>query len=546
MAGAYKRKRHTDLPTETSPPAKRCKFTRRHRATPFAPSFWDNLSKVSLTSLALREIDRRNEERQHSPIPAASGEVVSKDIARFARHGGPDLRHLRGFQAPKAVAVMSATPSSTNPRSRQTESTGATSVTPRSRKSSAYDKNFEAHLADNGVYMNNRRSKPNNVKDIQSELAKERASLSPSKFSDGAFEIFQRQNEDVVFESDVMATLVPRLCGTSDIHSKQNVLFTELEPITDDTAVKPKPDFFDGARLQDLSQELRKDQYLRSTVIPTKHANVPVAPNVFLEAKAPSGGADVARRQACYDGAYGARAMHALQNYGETMPTYDNNAYTFSSTYHDGTLKLYTHHIAAPSTVEGRPEYHMTQIDGWQLTGNINSFRHGATAFRNARDMAERYRGAFIQAANTRAAAAAAVDNAGVTVAYEETSASAQPEAFESADPSECGAWQDADSVLQQLIAHVEGEPLQGEAETTAMPRYLRAEEDSQNLSQDSGPRDHDDPSLSFASSFTSFDTGTLRSKRPRQSLSPPTKSKRTLPLAEAKKGEHGRQRSSK
>ncbi|KAL3952833.1 hypothetical protein ACCO45_012776 [Purpureocillium lilacinum] len=51
MAGAYKRKRHTDLPTETSPPAKRCKFTRRHRATPFAPSFWDNLSKVSLTSL---------------------------------------------------------------------------------------------------------------------------------------------------------------------------------------------------------------------------------------------------------------------------------------------------------------------------------------------------------------------------------------------------------------------------------------------------------------------------------------------------------------
>ena len=99
MAGAYKRKRHTDLPTETSPPAKRCKFTRRHRATPFAPSFWDNLSKVSLTSLALREIDRRNEERQHLPIPAASGEVVSKDIARFARHGGPDLRHLRGVGA---------------------------------------------------------------------------------------------------------------------------------------------------------------------------------------------------------------------------------------------------------------------------------------------------------------------------------------------------------------------------------------------------------------------------------------------------------------
>ncbi|OAQ74389.1 hypothetical protein VFPFJ_10935 [Purpureocillium lilacinum] len=502
MAGAYKRKRHTDLPTETSPPAKRCKFTRRHRATPFAPSFWDNLSKVSLTCLALREIDRRNEERQHLPTPAASEEVVAKDIARFARHGGPDLRHLRGFQAPRPIAVMSSTPSSTNPRSRQTESTGATSVTPRSRKSSAYDKNFEAHLADNGVYMNNRRSKPNNVKDIQSELAKERASLSPSKFSDGAFETFQRHNEDVVFESDVMATLVPRLCGTSVIHSKQNVLFTELEPITDDTAVKPKPDFFDGARLQDLSQELRKNQHLQSTAIPTKHANVPIAPNLFMEAKAPSGGADVAGRQACYDGAYGARAMHALQNYGEAKPTYDGNAYTFSSTYHDGTLKLYTHHATAPSTVEGRPEYHMTQLDTWGMTGNIDSFRRGATAFRNAREMAERYRGAFIQAANRRAAPATTVDNVAVTVAYEETSASAQLEAFESADPSERGAWQDADNVLQQLIADGEGRLPQGEAETTAMPGYLVAEEDSQILSQDPGPRDHDDPSLITQSAY--------------------------------------------
>jgi len=419
---------------------------------------------------------------------------------------------------------MSSTPSSTKARSRQTESTGATSVTPRSRKSSAYDKNFEAHLADNGVYMNNRRSKPNNVKDIQSELAKQRASLSPSKFSDGAFETFQRQNEDVVFESDVMATLVPRLCGTSDIHSKQNVLFTELEPITDDTAVKPKPDFFDGARLQDLRQELRKDQYLQSTAIPTKHANVPIAPNLFMEAKAPSGGADVAGRQACYDGAYGARAMHALQNYGEAKPTYDDNAYTFSSTYHDGTLKLYTHHVTAPSTAEGRPEYHMSQLRTFGLTDTRDTFVAGATAFRNARDMAERYRNGFIQAANTRAAAAAPINIVGVTVSYEESSAS-----LESVDSSEGGAWRDADHALQQLIAGGEDE-LEGEADATVTVRSLPAEEDSQYLSQESGPLENDEPSLSFASSFTSFDTEALRSKRHRQSSSPPSRSKRAFP----------------
>ena len=69
--------------------------------------------------------------------------------------------------------------------------------------------------------------------------------------------------------------------------------------------------------------------------------------------------------------------------------------------------------------------------------------------------------------------------NVGVTVAYEETPTSAQLEPFRSADPPACSAWQDADNALQQLIADDEGEPLQGEAETTAMPRYLRAEEDS-------------------------------------------------------------------
>ncbi|KAK4081415.1 hypothetical protein Purlil1_11676 [Purpureocillium lilacinum] len=190
----------------------------------------------------------------------------------------------------------------------------------------------------------------------------------------------------------------------------QNVLFTELEPITNNTAVKPKPDFFDGASLQDLHQNLRGDQRLRSTIIPTKHPGVPVAPNFFCEAKGPDGSSAVAQRQACYDGAYGVRAMHTLQNYGESDRIYDGNACTFSSTYHDGLLKLYTHHVTAPSTVKGRPEYHM---------------------------------------------------------------------------------------------------------------------------SQDSGPQDHD-ASLSFASSFTSFDTETLRSKRPRR-LPSPTKSKRALPSTKGK-----------
>ncbi|KAL3952801.1 hypothetical protein ACCO45_012744 [Purpureocillium lilacinum] len=198
-----------------SPPAKRCRFTGERRPTNFPPLFWDNLSNVSLTTRALRELDRRNEAQQHSPISSGSGEAVPKDKARFARHGGPDLRHLRGFPAPMASTQSSKT-------SRRTQSTEATSVGGRSSKSSAYNKNFQEHLIDHGV----------------------------------------------AFESDVMRTILPVLCGDhDDIPSQQNVLFTELEPITNNTAVKPKPDLFDGASLQDLHQDLRGDQRLRSTII---------------------------------------------------------------------------------------------------------------------------------------------------------------------------------------------------------------------------------------------------------------------------------------
>jgi len=45
----------------------------------------------------------------------------------------------------------------------------------------------------------------------------------------------------------------------------------------------------------------------------------------------------------------------------------------------------------------------MTQIDGWQMTGNVDSFRKGATAFRNARDRAKEHRDRFIGTANEKA-----------------------------------------------------------------------------------------------------------------------------------------------
>jgi hypothetical protein len=85
-----KRPRANEL-SQSNPPSKKAKLARESN---FSPEFWDNLSKVWLTPRALRELDRRNK-AQPSPRFAVP-ELYATKLARFARHGGPDLRHLRG------------------------------------------------------------------------------------------------------------------------------------------------------------------------------------------------------------------------------------------------------------------------------------------------------------------------------------------------------------------------------------------------------------------------------------------------------------------
>ena len=109
----------------------------------------------------------------------------------------------------------------------------------------------------------------------------------------------------------------------------------------------------------------------------------------------------VMHKQASYDGALGARGIHNLQTYGQET-AYDGCAYTFTSTYSDGTLKMFTSHPTKPRREGERPGYYMNQVKGWCITSDIEAFRQGATWFRNGRDLAERWRNDFIKAANNR------------------------------------------------------------------------------------------------------------------------------------------------
>lgn len=128
----------------------------------------------------------------------------------------------------------------------------------------------------------------------------------------------------------------------------------------------------------------------------------PMAPNFYLEVKGPDGSAAVARRQACYDGAIGARGMLSLQLYGQDKTIYDNHASTITSTYYDGMLKMYATHVTPPTGAEKLPEYHMTLLGAWALTGSRKQFLQGAASFCNGRDWAKDRRDGLISIANKK------------------------------------------------------------------------------------------------------------------------------------------------
>ncbi|KAB5572199.1 hypothetical protein GE09DRAFT_1170465 [Coniochaeta sp. 2T2.1] len=523
MAIAKLRKRPcADEPSQDRRPNKKIKSKGELHSRNFPPEFWDGLSRVPLTRRALRELDRRNN-AQTAPRPAAPA-VYTTDRARFARHGGPDLRHLRGYPEPKGVdRIMASSRSASSRRTKSTKSTKstkATDVSSATKPSSAYDDAFEQHMIDNNMYPpfydfpdDRPTPKPDNLNEDRQLLATSRPSLSPSHFNESKFENFQRKNK-TSSEGTVMRNVIPTIAGDSDIPNEGNLPFTNIESMTGGATVKAVPDFFDGARPGNIDKAVRED--LSQMIIPTKHADVPVVPNFFLEAKAPRGGADVALRQALHDGAIGARAMHRLQNYGEEEAGFDGNAYSYSSTYHagTGTLQLYTHHVTPPTAPGGRPEYHMTQLDGWQMTGNIDTFRRGATAFRNARDLAQRHRDRFIQTANTRARRPRpeTPPEAEITVAetqqYEESTGDEFVDCEDYVEPQAVGTENYAAS--------------QGFDEEPAPLRYLYADDEEPSQESTSAGAE---PAMSFATSFTSSFSAQSQSssKRNRASHSPPS-----------------------
>jgi hypothetical protein len=280
----------------------------------------------------------------------------------------------------------------------------------KTKSTGVYDRNFEQNIIDYDVYPHGYRHPdgsvpigPDNRGEFNQIFAKPRPSLSSSIFNDEEFEELVQVEADARKEKQVSELVIPIIEGKiRDARCRSGgIPFTNLDPLTNGMLKPGNPDVYYGARPEQLSRKVRDE--LSGQIIPSTQHDLPMAPNFFLAAKGPDGSAAVAKRQACYDGALGARAMHSLRSYGQDEPVYDNNAYTITSTYLDGQLKMYASHVAPPKNPGGRPEYHMTLLDSFALTGNRNNCVAGLQAYRNAREWAEQQRNEAIRQANERA-----------------------------------------------------------------------------------------------------------------------------------------------
>ncbi|KAI9765913.1 MAG: hypothetical protein M1840_007054 [Geoglossum simile] len=349
------------------------------------------ISEIQLTREALKELDRRTTQPTFPSHPAPIDRVRLREkgylgkLRKFAGHGGPDLLDLRGYRVPRPLAdtMRKRDPKVWSP----------------------YDEEFSRELIENGIYLDRvgrtRKCvppKPNNLEEINKRLTQPRPSLSPSRYTEEKFDTFADANMRAVTEDEeIFATMI----GKSEIESGKKNLFTNLAPLNYGSFVKDSPDFYDGSDERDIDKRIKEE--LRFHIIPTKSYSLPCLPNFFAELKGLSGSSVVSRRQACYGGALGARAMQSLRSFG-VEATYDNNAYTISATYQcDSVLKIYAHHPTHPVEPGGQPEYYMNQLGAFAMTGGAKQFRKGATALRNAREWAKEQRDNFIAVANDRA-----------------------------------------------------------------------------------------------------------------------------------------------
>ena len=273
-------------------------------------------------------------------------------------------------------------------------------IDPRPEPLSAYDSNLIQHLRQHSIicYDNDLRGpRPNNIDGITARLREPRpdvATFGPDEFQDYMNIIYRAEGALVIDR------LIEAMAGPQGAPKERDVEFRNLEPLTEHAHLTPAPCALDAAAAGAIDDDVAWELSRSIVVLRADGENDDEArmlPNFIVDARGVWEAWDVVERaRACYHGAYAARAMHALQNYGRgEVPVYDGNAYAFTVTYdfEQGTLTIYAHFVTTPTVGgAGRPRFHMWQVGRYNMKGRLEEWQAGATAFRNARELAALWR----------------------------------------------------------------------------------------------------------------------------------------------------------
>ncbi|KAJ4286491.1 hypothetical protein N0V90_013191 [Kalmusia sp. IMI 367209] len=401
------RKRSFSYVTDT-PPAK------VHQIYP--PSFYDNLSRVWLTDLALIEHNRRLEHTDHLPTPPPPPSIQEPlldelssfdltEIQRFARHGGPDLADIRGYHIynmPRAARTQEQDVAAANDP--------VIATTTSKKTSSPYDRNFMQTLIDNGVcppdyeYPGNiQPAQAVDYEQVKEHLLKERNDKDLTKLNKSDVKAMSK-SLNRTSEGTVSDWIFPKLEGTlvSAREREGRLPFVKLKPLFRNVRLAiPVPDVFYGAVPEQIRLPIREQ--LSKSIQPTADTDNPILPNCFLAVKGKDGAVAVAERQAYYDGVIGARTIHDLEEYAAGKSIFDKKIKSISMTLINGTLTMYGTHVLGPSLRE-HPEvrYVVTKINRFVLDNDVFELHRAITAYRNALEWAEEIRDDAIQKAHRR------------------------------------------------------------------------------------------------------------------------------------------------
>ncbi|KUL81945.1 hypothetical protein ZTR_10358 [Talaromyces verruculosus] len=157
----------------------------------------------------------------------------------------------------------------------------------RSQSPSAFWDNLSRqHLIDHGIYPHAYEypdgripPKPNNWEDIKERLARPRASLSPSKFTEAAHEKFVRADANAFKERQITESVTSMIEGDNgDVRCVSGgVTFGNFDPLTDGTLKPGNPDRFYGARPEQLRHDIRSE--LSGRIKPLTQDDLPILPN---------------------------------------------------------------------------------------------------------------------------------------------------------------------------------------------------------------------------------------------------------------------------